>query len=248
MNTKKILFNNTIYFTGGLNEFADFIFQKVILNKNNKTIITHINLRNYYYYQKDKELKEKIKESCFIIFEGIGMKIGFMLKGYGLLPDLNGTDLFPLLIKKIEGTRTGPFFLGSKENVIIQAVKNIQKEYPALNISGYNNGYFSADEEPGIIEKINKSKANILFVGMGFPLQEKFIIKNIDKINPNLIWNVGGLFDILSGYKPRAPRFFRKMRLEWLFRLMLEPRRMLHRNFIAAPWSLAHIIFNAKKN
>lgn len=246
MAIREILFDNSVFCAGKYKEFVDFIFNKIRIYPNDKIIIVHINLRNYYYYQRDEKLKEEIKINCIIVFEGIGMKVGFMMKGYGFLPDLNGTDLFPLLMEKISVTKTGIFLLGSKENVIEKAAKNLSIKYPSINLCGYHNGYFSADEETEIVNKINKCNPGVLFLGMGFPLQEKFALRNLDKLKVPLIWNVGGLFDTLSGKKTRAPLLVRNLRLEWLYRLIKEPRRMLHRNTVAAFWSLSDIIFKKK--
>lgn len=245
MNTKiqKINFDGIVYYCGELFDFIDFIEDKLKNGTNKKTILVHINLRNYYYLQKDKILKENIKDHCLSIFEGIGMKAGFFLKGFGVLPDSNGTDLVPLLLEKFNSSNLRLFLLGSDKETVSKTVFYLQKKYPEIIICGYHNGYFTKDEEQRLVENINESKANLLLVGMGFPLQEKFVLKYKDKLSVNLIWNVGGLFDILSGTKNRAPTFLRKLRLEWLYRLLLEPGRMLHRNTIAAFWSLSHIIF-----
>jgi N-acetylglucosaminyldiphosphoundecaprenol N-acetyl-beta-D-mannosaminyltransferase len=248
MSTKiqKINFDGIVYYCGESLDFIDFIADKFTNNSNKKTLLVHINLRNYYYLQKDKTLKENIKNHCLSIFEGIGMKAGFFLKGFGILPDSNGTDLVPLVLEKLNSSYSRLFLLGSENETISKTAIYLQKKYPNMNICGYHNGYFSEDEEQKLVEKINESNANLLLVGMGFPLQEKFVLKYKEKLAVNLIWSVGGLFDILSGTKKRSPAFFRNLRLEWLYRLLLEPGRMLHRNTIAAFWSLSHIIFRKR--
>ncbi len=82
---------------------------------------------------------------------------------------------------------------------------------------------------------------------MGFPLQEKFVFKYRDKLNVSLIWNLGGLFDFLSGLKPRAPAIIRRMRFEWLYRFVKEPIRMFHRNTVSAVWSVGKILLIKKQ-
>lgn len=247
MAVQKILLNDFIYYTGSFHEFTDFFFDKIKINKNKKEIIVHINLRNYYYLYRDAHLKNDIKKNSLLVFDGIGMKIGLFLKGYGMLPDLNGTDLFPLVMKKMAKSNIGVFLLGAEEKVIQNVVKSILRVYPTINICGYYNGYFSDDEENEVVEQINKSKADLLLISRGFPLQERFSLRNKDRLKVSLIWNVGGLFDFISSNKERAPLVFRKMRLEWFFRFLKEPCRMLHRNTIAAFWSLGHIIFSKSK-
>jgi len=246
MILKNIKHNDFIYVTGTFNEFADFIVDKIKDPRTDKVIIVHLNLRNYYYLHKDKHLINCIKKNCLVVFDGIGMKTGFFLKGVGLLPDLNGTDLFPLVMKQLCFLHTNIFFLGSDEKSIELAAKNCQTTYPGINICGYHHGYFPVNSEEEIVTQINQSNADILMIGRGFPLQEQFAIRNKDKLNVSLLWNVGGLFDFISGNKKRAPYMVRKIRLEWLFRFMKEPCRMLHRNTVAAFWSLGHILFSKK--
>jgi len=243
---RKISFDGIDYHCGGFPEFIDFILEKLKDIQSGKIIIVHINLRNFYYLQKDKKLKEEIRKHCICIFEGIGMKTGFFLKGYGILPDLNGTDLIPLLLEKISGSEFKLFFLGGESQIVEKAVQETAKKIPRLNFCGFNNGYLTENEEIETIEKINNSKTDILLVGLGFPLQEKFVLKFKDNLKVPLIWSVGGLFDTLSGNKSRAPVILRKIRLEWLYRLLLEPGRMLHRNTVAALWSLCYIIFTRR--
>lgn len=247
MAVQKILLNDLFYYTGDFQEFTDFLYDKIDLNSNKKVIIVHVNLRNYYYLYKDEQFKDDIKKNCLLVFDGIGMKIGLFLKGYGMLPDLNGTDLFPLVMEKISKSNIGVFLLGAEEKVIQNVVKNILRDYPTINICGYCNGYFSDNEENEVVEQINKSKSDLLLISRGFPLQEQFSLRNKDRLKVSLIWNVGGLFDFISSNKERAPLVFRKMRLEWFFRFLKEPHRMLHRNTIAAFWSLGHIIFRKRK-
>lgn len=117
MSLLQISFESIRLYTGSYNEFSDFIFNKIRKDLNNKIIIVHINLRNFYFLNKDVKLKEEINKNCISVLEGIGMKIGFWLKRYHFLQDLNGTDLFPLLMKQISKTNLGVFLLGSKKKL-----------------------------------------------------------------------------------------------------------------------------------
>jgi exopolysaccharide biosynthesis WecB/TagA/CpsF family protein len=235
-------FDNLKYYTGTLNEFTGYIFNDVKFSPLQKKIITHINLRNYYYLNKDRLLKEWIRKNCIIVLDGIGLKLGFWLKGFGLVKDLNGTDLFPLFMNEIIKKQLSIFLFGSEENVIKQAEINIRKTYPGIIINGVQNGYYPPEKETDILKQINSSNADILIIGKGFPLQEEFVSKYKNDLNIKLIWNAGGLFDYLSGSKPRAPYFLRKLRLEWLFRFLLEPARMFRRNTVCALGAFHHIL------
>lgn len=243
---KDIIFDNITYKTGRYVDFISILMKHINEVKDNKLILVHINLRNYYYMNKDSGLKSFIKDNCFVIFEGIGLKAAFFLKGYGILSDLNGTDSFPQFIEKISTDGEKIFLLGSSKQNIELSAKKIGEKYPLIEISGCRDGYFMIEEENNIVNLINNSGARILFIGRGFPLQEEFVMRNKEQLKVNLIWNVGGIFDTLSGNKRRAPATFRKLRLEWLYRMMKEPRRMVHRNSIAAIWSITHILFSKR--
>ena len=150
-------------------------------------------------------------------------------------------------MKKLEGTDHKIFLLGGSDVALNGTIEHIKKNYNAIKISGYHNGYFVTNDEYEIVKAINDSHADILLISMGFPLQEKFVFKLRDKLNVSLIWNLGGLFDIVSGLKPRAPLLMRNLRLEWFYRFIREPVRMFHRNTVAAVWSMGNILFHKKQ-
>lgn len=108
-----------------------------------------------------------------------------------------------------------------------EAAKKVQTENPDINIVGIRNGYFSADEESNIIEQINASNPDVLLVALGAPRQEKWIYKNKHRLNAKICIGVGGTFDVLAGRAKRAPVFFQKNGLEWLYRLYKEPWRFI---------------------
>lgn len=227
---------------GSYEDALECILNGVIGGKTGK-IITHINLRNYYYLMRDEKLKEALGVNGTMFFEGIGMKTGFFLKGTGIIPDVNGTDLFPVLMKNLSGCPYRIYLLGSVLQAAEGIADKIRNEYPTVNIAGIHRGFFDEKTEEGIIEDINNSNTDILIAAMGFPLQEKFALRNLNRLNVKAVWCTGGLFDFVSGMKKRAPRFVRTLRLEWLYRFLKEPKRMLHRNTVAAFWSLFDIIF-----
>jgi N-acetylglucosaminyldiphosphoundecaprenol N-acetyl-beta-D-mannosaminyltransferase len=125
--------------------------------------------------------------------------------------------------------------------------KLVQK-YPRLKICGFRSGYFDHDKDSDIvIGEINDSRPDILLVAFGAPLQEKFIRKNAQKIEARVLMGVGGLFDFYSGRIARAPYWMRQLGMEWVFRLMKEPRRMWKRYIIGNPVFL-YRVFRWNKN
>lgn len=232
-------------FSCGSREFLEFLFSK-INPVNEKIIIVHVNLNNYFFFNTDKNLLNDVCSHSVPVFEGIGLKTAVALKGLGILKDLNGTDLMPEFLKLLGNTGFRIFLLGGSEDVISQTEKFINSDFPEVIISGKHNGYFNGREEE-IVKLINDSNTDILLISMGTPVQEKFSFRFRTELKVRLIWNLGGLFDIISGKKKRAPLFIRKARLEWLYRFKKEPIRMLRRNTAIALWSFKHILANARK-
>lgn len=113
------------------------------------------------------------------------------------------------------------FFYGASEESNEGARRELKKRYPDMLIAGYCNGYEDAD----VLEKINKSGADIVFIAKGTPLQERWIISNSGKTGASVLMGVGGSFDVFSGKVRRAPDFIQKAGLEWLYRMILEPKR-----------------------
>jgi N-acetylglucosaminyldiphosphoundecaprenol N-acetyl-beta-D-mannosaminyltransferase len=228
---------------GNVEDIANWITLSAYADSKQQTpvLVTHVNANNYYLLCQNPSLYEHLKSEAHILFDGIGMKIAASLLGLGWLPDLNGTDLFPLVIDKLANNSVPLYFLGANELVVKKAVQRIRRWNSKICIVGHSNGYFRETDEDEIVNKINASGAQVLVVGRGFPLQEAFSLRQRSRLKVALIWNVGGLFDFMSGYKRRAPLWMRQLRLEWLFRLTLEPQRLWRRTFIVAPWLAKHI-------
>ena len=132
------------------------------------------------------------------------------------------------------------YLLGGKQSVIDEAARWVRSVYPALNIVGHASGYMRREgEETRIIDGINASRPDILWVGLGAPLEQKFALRNRHRLRGvGLIKTAGGLFDVLSGQKPRAPSWMRHAGMEWAYRWYLEPRRLALRYLTTNPHAL----------
>lgn len=174
---------------------------------------------------KDCELKEILKKGDLNFVDGIGViwcaKIFYKERFKKRVP---GIDLFLDLLKLASEKKYSVFLLGSTENAIQNAVKSLQNSFPELKIAGYHNGYFKNEKE--VVQTIAKSNADILFVGMGSPKQEKFIFRNLKNLNVKFAMGVGGSFNVLSGEFKRAPALIQNLGLEWLYRFLLDPKRL----------------------
>lgn len=201
-----------------------------ILNLSEKASIFFLNADCLYKAQKDEEYRSILNSANLVLADGIGLNLTTRLFGGKIKEDCNGTDFFPLLINKAKEEGWKIFFLGAKEGVAAKAAESVQKQIPEIQIVGTNSGYFDNDET--VIRKVNNSRADLLFVAMGAPLQEKWIARNREELSPRLCLGVGALFDYISGNIPRAPKFLRELHLEWLWRIFIEPKRMFKRYII----------------
>lgn len=197
-----------------------------------KKVFIHLNYYNLYILKSVNLIKVVPDENKTLFFEGIGMKTACTLKGWGMLQEVNGTDLFPVIAEKITGEGYSIFFLGAGKSIISKAVEAVKFKYENLRVAGFHDGFFSLADEDLLVETINNSNADLLLIGMGMAKEAEFLGRNYHRLDVKSIWAVGGLFDFLSGAKPRAPKFIRLMRLEWLFRLIIEPKKKFKRIFI----------------
>lgn len=117
------------------------------------------------------------------------------------------------------------FILGSEPGVAEQAAERLRLKHPGCNIVGTRHGYFPSEDDLLVAAEVAPYRPDILFVAMGIPRQEKFIVKTLDTIKPKLAMGVGGSFDVFSGRAKRAPRVIQALKLEWLWRLMLNPSK-----------------------
>lgn len=185
------------------------------LFKNKKTnwIVT-ANAEMYYAAAKDPELKNAINTADLCIPDSVGIRWAAQYKGHQQTAVLPGVELAELFINK----KYLIYVLGAKQEVIDRL------DQP--NIVGRHNGYFDKTEESAIIKDINHKKPQVLFVGLGAGKQELWINKYRPLLNVQIIIGIGGAIDVLSGYKKRAPLFWRSLQLEWLYRLLKEPSRI----------------------
>lgn len=163
--------------------------------------------------------------------DGIGMDVASrILYGRRFHENVNGTDLMPALLASFR-ERTGVFLLGSRPDIVEQAAINISDCYENAIIVGSHHGYFKEEDGDAIVALIREKEPDLVIVGMGQPRQELWSVRNMVRVGVPIVC-VGAYLDFAAGRFPRAPDLVRKFRLEWAFRLLLEPRRLARRYLI----------------
>lgn len=195
------------------------------INKSNEcNVLFNINPLIMCNFYKNYKVKEFINKQKYNIVDGYGTILGFKLKGDNSYKQITGIDMFDRLIKNSIKENKRIYLYGTKNEIINKTVKNLRKKYKKVNICGFNDGYIDSDI---VLADIVKKKPDYIFVGLGSPKQEMFIFDNCEDLSfANVIMPVGGTFDVISGFKSRAPLLFQKFHLEWLYRMVKEPRRI----------------------
>ena len=175
--------------------------------------------------QKDEEYKKILNETDLNVPDGSGVVFASKVFNKPLKERVAGFDLMMEFVKWASHKDVSIYLLGAKPEVVEKAQSNLKNLYPSLKIVGFHHGYFNEKEEENIIEDINKRAAQVLFVALGAPKQEKWIYKNKEKLKVKIAMGVGGSFDVIAGKAKRAPEIYRKLGLEWLYRLIQEPWR-----------------------
>jgi N-acetylglucosaminyldiphosphoundecaprenol N-acetyl-beta-D-mannosaminyltransferase len=230
MLLQRIKFLNTYIDKISIDNVKEYIFQAIDNKK--KIHIVYLNALKIYEIDKNPLMKKAISEAELILADGVPIVWVSKLFKNPLPGRVNGTDLFELLLSECESRNKSVYFLGSKEDILIKMLDVIKIKYPKLSIAGHRNGYFSDKDDNDIINDINKSNADILFIGISSPKKELWANKYKNKINVPIIKGVGGSFDVLAGVVSRAPVWMQKYGLEWLYRVIMEPKRMLKRYLI----------------
>ena len=203
-------------------------FYKILKNnlkKNQKMFIVTANPETFMMSEKDKELKNMLEDDeTTLVPDGIGVvKAGRSIK-YDIETRITGIDIAYKLLEYGNEEKKSIYLFGSKQEVLDMMKEVLDKNYPNLKIAGMTNGYVKDKDKE--YKKISKLNPDIVLVALGIPAQEKLIYNHLKEFKKGIFVGVGGSFDVISGSKKRAPEFFIKHNLEWLYRITKEPSRL----------------------
>jgi N-acetylglucosaminyldiphosphoundecaprenol N-acetyl-beta-D-mannosaminyltransferase len=211
-------------------ETVKFIFEA--LNVGTRGWVCTVNVTTLINMRNDLELQSFVDRALLVVADGQPLVWCAPLFG-GQLPErVAGVDLMDLLCQRAATEGKGVYLLGARDHVVKRTMQNLRMRHPGLRISG-SDGYFAASESSSRADDIRTSGASLLFVGMGTPRQELFIREHWERLGVGVALGVGGSLEVLGGVRFRAPRWVRQVGMEWLVRLLQEPRRLLPRYFRA---------------
>ncbi|MEN3008172.1 WecB/TagA/CpsF family glycosyltransferase [Pseudothermotoga sp.] len=196
-----------------------FLQIKNRISQRQKTFVVTANATIVVRSIENPQYRKIVQNADLILPDGFGVVLAIKRFHKKTSERITGIDMMLKLCEVAAEENLKVFLLGSKPEVVEKAAKNLEKTYGNI-IVGYHHGYFDDD---GPIELIKSSKADLLFVGMGVPKQEVWISENFEKVPAIFAMGVGGSFDVVSGYKKRAPKLVQDLRLEWLYRFLQSP-------------------------
>ena len=194
--------------------------------------ICTVNVAILMMMRSDPELQRFVDRASLVVVDGQPIVWASHLQHDQLPERVTGVDLVDELCALAADEGFGVYFLGARREVIETAAERLALRFPGLKVSGVADGYFDANEAAERARAVRESGANILFVGMGVPRQERFIESQWAELGAQLVIPVGGSFEVVAGTARRAPVFLQRMGMEWSFRLAQEPRRLWKRYLV----------------
>lgn len=176
---------------------------------------------------EDRELMEILQAAHLVVADGIGIVWAARWLGTPVPERVPGIELAAQIVDLAAQRGYRVYLLGGAPGVAAEAARCLEKRYPGLVIAGVQHGYFTPEEEEGVVAEVAAARPHILLVGLGMPKQEKWIYRNRQRLGVQVAIGVGGSLDVFAGRVRRAPGWMRRRGLEWLYRLLSQPQRLL---------------------
>lgn len=208
---------------------VDYVIRNSMRHK-----IMHVNIHTLNVTYKDEDCKKALINSDTVYCDGDGVRLGARWMGYNIPEKITGADWIYDLCELCEQKGYTIYLLGGEPGVAQNASGLLSNKYPKLRILGCHHGYFEkyGENNDKVVGEISSKSPDILLVGFGTPIQEKWIDKNFEDLNIRVVWAMGAVMDYITGKVSRAPGLMRRYGLEWLYRLIIEPKRMWRRYLV----------------
>jgi N-acetylglucosaminyldiphosphoundecaprenol N-acetyl-beta-D-mannosaminyltransferase len=216
-----------------------------------KGIVNTISPHSYIVARRDCLFHEALMASDALIPDGVGIIMAAKLLAGKKIEKITGSDLHSVIINALSERKGSCFYLGSSDDTLGKIRARLSREHPAIRVGSYSPPYkvlFSEDDNNTMINAVNEFNPEVLFVGMTAPKQEKWVYENRHLINAPVICSIGAVFDFYGGTIKRPGKFWISIGLEWLPRLLREPRRLWRRTFISTPLFIWFVLCEKLRN
>ncbi len=208
--------------------------------------VLHVNVHGMNLSADNPWLRDYLNQAEIVFCDGAGIILGARILGQHIPERITYADWMWQLAEFAAARGYSFYFLGAKPGIAQTAADRMIAHFPELKIAGVRDGYFNKDnghpDNEAVLADINAARPNILIVGMGMPMQERWLLDNWSRIDANIALTGGAVFDYISGDLKRAPAWMTNNGLEWLGRLLIEPRRLWQRYIVGNPVFLARVI------
>jgi N-acetylglucosaminyldiphosphoundecaprenol N-acetyl-beta-D-mannosaminyltransferase len=216
------------------------------IRQRGRLLLGVVNAAKIVNMHRDEILGRSVLTADMILADGMAVVWAGRVLRRRLPERVAGIDLMESILAR--GARQGyrVFCLGATQEILDETVARMQQRYPGIVVAGRHHGYFQPEDEPRLVEQIRASRADVLFAAMSSPKKEQFLARWADDMGVPVLHGVGGAFDVMAGKVKRAPILWQRLGLEWLYRVVQEPRRMWRRYLVTNAlfcWLLAREFF-----
>ncbi len=215
-----------------------------VIDEGGHTYFANVNIHAVNIAQKDSVFREFLNAAPLVYCDGEGVRLGAKILGVALPPRIVLTYWIWDLCAMCEQRGYSIYLLGGRNEAVQKASENLRRTFPGLRIAGTQHGYFTktGGESDRVVEEVARARPNILFVCFGMPLQEHWVRVNLSRLNANMVLFGGSTIDYAANLKRVAPVWMRSIGMEWLFRLLQEPRRLWKRYLVGNPLFIGKVI------
>jgi N-acetylglucosaminyldiphosphoundecaprenol N-acetyl-beta-D-mannosaminyltransferase len=205
-------------------------------------LVVYANAHTLNLASRDPGYRLLLRGADIVLNDGIGVQIAARIQGTSFVENLNGSDFNPEIAALAAARRWPVYFLGAGEGVAAKAATVLQARLPGLEVVGTHHGFFAPSEGRAIAESIRASGAGLVMVGMGNPRQERWLAEHLAETGARMGVGVGFFFDFEAGTAPRAPQWMNRFGVEWVWRLLQEPKRLWKRYIVGNPVFLYRVL------
>jgi N-acetylglucosaminyldiphosphoundecaprenol N-acetyl-beta-D-mannosaminyltransferase len=209
-------------------------------------ILSYANIHALNLAYENHEFRDILNQSDVVFCDGFGVILGAQILGHRLAERFTPPDWLDKLADLAARNNFSMYLIGSLPGVAEKAARQIQLRYPTIRITGTYHGYFNKEshhpDNHAVVASINAAQPDILIVGFGMPMQERWIAENWEHLQVSIALPVGAALDYVAGTVRRGPRWMTDHGLEWLARLIIEPRRLWRRYIVGNPVFLLRVL------